>query len=910
MSCVVSVAVSYPLLSADTATEKNVLVLYSFSVKEAFPELEPLKTTVRSRVPVPVNFYVEYLESQRFGNLGYRESLKETIHHAYSGKQFDLVVVGDFPALQFAADYRAQIFPGVPIIFMDIYYGRLPRGAPWPGVTGVTTPEDVAGSIDLALRFHPDTQNVAVVAGNSEFERYWLNVVDDDLRKRHDKLKVIEVQTESTRLLFEQVSGLTPDTIVFFQLVPQASSHEVLGTYDVLAAIAQRFPTYSIWPTYIDHGAIGGSYNNDEMTGVIAGEQAARVLAGEKPENIPIVHNSVPQVRVDWRQLRRWNIPESAIPPGAIIVNREPSPWQQYKPYILATLLVLTLLVFLIIILLLERRQRLRSQSQLAERLRFETLLAQVASSLSILNPGEVDHPILQSLRGVRDFFDVTLASIWQLQEESGALLRTHVWPRDATMRIAVTPEHLPDTVQQLARGEIVQFADETERNSLKDSAAFRAAGIKSFLAVPLQSGEKATRVLALIGVSKVTFWPSDIVARLRTIADMLGHVLARQSTAKALHDSELLKGSILESLRSNVCVIDKAGVIVEVNQAWIDFAVENSMHGQYAVGVGVNYVEICQENKSEESMEALAGILSVLDGSGQPFEMEYACNSPTKQRWFRMTVMRLPRPEGGAVIGHVDITTQKLAEFDKQKMKEEAAQMNRATEMGQLVASLAHELAQPLAAVLSNAQAASRLASRTHPDLTEIKTALADIIEDDQRASAVLNHVRTILKKHTVVPHRVNLNEIVEDIILIVRNNAQLRGVQLKLALCPHAVLVQGDEVPLQQVLLNLVLNAMDAVAQLPSERRLLTVKTSIHAGNGSGLLLVEDEGPGIPDGLRAKLFTPFFTTKNEGLGMGLAICNAILTSLGGSINFQNRPERGATFQVELPLASKELAA
>jgi signal transduction histidine kinase/ABC-type uncharacterized transport system substrate-binding protein len=910
ITCVVVVAASYPLLSADTATEKNVLVLCSFS-PEIVVQLEPLKKTVRSRVPVPVNFYVEYLDTKRFDSPGYRESLKESIHQAYLGKHFDLVIAAAHPALQFAIDYRDQIFHGAPIIFVDVHSSRLPRGSLWPGVTGVTVPLDARGSIDLALRFHPDTQNVAVVAGNSEFERYWLNVVGNELRQHHNKLKVIEVSTESTKLLFEQVSELSTHTIIFFQLIPQESSQQDLGVYDVLAAIARRFPTYCIFDICIDYGAIGGSYPDDALTGVMGGELAARVLDGEKPENIPIIDNSVTHFKVDWRQLRRWNISESVLPPGTIVVNREPGPWQKYKAYVLAALLILTLQLFLIVILLWERRQRVRSQHQLEERLRFETLLAQIASSLSAAGPGEVDYPIQQCLRGVRDFFDVNRASIWQLQPESDALLLTHVWPEDAAIRSAVNPEHFPHTVQRLARGEIVQFANEFERSSLMDCDAFRDAGAKSFLAIPLKSDENAIRVFSLIGESKATYWSSEIVTRLRTIADMLGHVLARQNATKALRESELLKGSILESLRSNVCVIDNAGVILEVNQSWVDFAAENSMERRSTAGVGVNYLEICRESDNgEESAKAVSGIVSVLDGSRHSFEMEYECHSPNKQRWFRMSVMGLPRPKGGAVISHTDITAQTLAEFEQQRMKEETAQMNRATEMGQLVASLAHELAQPLAAVLSNAQAASRLASRPDLDLVEIKTAIADIIEDDQRASAVLNHVRTILKKHTVVPHKVNLNQIVEDVILIVRNNAQLRGVQLKSALYPDAVLVRGDEVPLQQVLLNLVLNAMDAVAHLPAERRVLTVKTCVRDGCESGVLAVEDEGPGVPDGLRAKLFTPFFTTKTEGLGMGLAICSAILTSLGGSINFKNRSERGATFEVELPLASNELAA
>jgi len=266
---------------------------------------------------------------------------------------------------------------------------------------------------------------------------------------------------------------------------------------------------------------------------------------------------------------------------------------------------------------------------------------------------------------------------------------------------------------------------------------------------------------------------------------------------------------------------------------------------------------------------------------------------------------MKLPRSGGGALIIHFDITHQKLAELDRERMQEETAQLHRATEMGQLVASLAHELAQPLAAVLSNAQAASRLAARPELDLPEIQAALSDIIEDDQRARAVLNNVRAILKKHAVTPHKVNLNEIVENVVLMVRSSAQLRGIHLRTKLSEDAVFVQGDEVPLQQVLLNLVNNAMDAMSQVPMERRVLTLKTAVQTQSKCGLLVVEDQGPGVPDGLKARLFQPFFTTKSEGLGMGLSICHTILQTLGGSIELQERPEPGATFRVMLPPAA-----
>jgi C4-dicarboxylate-specific signal transduction histidine kinase len=122
---------------------------------------------------------------------------------------------------------------------------------------------------------------------------------------------------------------------------------------------------------------------------------------------------------------------------------------------------------------------------------------------------------------------------------------------------------------------------------------------------------------------------------------------------------------------------------------------------------------------------------------------------------------------------------------------------------------------------------------------------------------------------------------------------------------LSEDAVLVQGDEIPLQQVLLNLVNNAMDAMNQIPSERRILTLKTALQIPSGSGLLVVEDRGPGVPDELKAKLFQPFLTTKGDGLGMGLAICRTILQTLGGSIELRDQPGEGATFEVVLPPAA-----
>jgi C4-dicarboxylate-specific signal transduction histidine kinase len=234
----------------------------------------------------------------------------------------------------------------------------------------------------------------------------------------------------------------------------------------------------------------------------------------------------------------------------------------------------------------------------------------------------------------------------------------------------------------------------------------------------------------------------------------------------------------------------------------------------------------------------------------------------------------------------------------------EEISHLNRVASMGHMAASLAHELAQPLAAILGNAQAAERLACRPSPDLVEIRAALADIREDDKRAKAVLENMRALFKKQTIDRHEVDLNEIVTGVSRLVRKDALLRGVELRLVLSVSAPRVLGDEVPLQQVILNLISNGMDAMRDIPLDKRILTVTTCVGVDKKCGVILVEDNGPGIAEKDRMKLFTPFFTTKREGLGMGLSICRSILDSLGGRISFDGRPEGGSVFRVELPPA------
>jgi len=361
------VLVISPTVSQEVPAAKNVLVLNSFTNRDSFIELEPFKATLRTHLSMPVNFNVEYLESTRFDDEGYRRGLSETLLHAYSKPPTDLIVVGSYPALRFVLDYRKHMFAGVPIVFVGVDPTRIEGQKNWPGVTGVTSTADVRGSLSLALRFHPDTQNVVLLSGVSEFESYWDDRFRKEVYRDQQNLKLIEVAGLLPRAALDRVSKLPPHTIVFAQVISQDSADSDLKVFDLIRAISQRFPTYSIFNYCFDRGCVGGSYPDSEEDGKRAGEIAARVLSGEKPENIPVEAGSASRAMVDWRQLRHWNIPESALPPGTVILYREPTLWESGRKYFLAGIAVIVVQALLIFGLFWQRARKRKAEAVLRE---------------------------------------------------------------------------------------------------------------------------------------------------------------------------------------------------------------------------------------------------------------------------------------------------------------------------------------------------------------------------------------------------------------------------------------------------------------------------------------------------------------------------------------------------------------
>src|SRR6267378_2541557 len=245
------------------------------------------------------------------------------------------------------------------------------------------------------------------------------------------------------------------------------------------------------------------------------------------------------------------------------------------------------------------------------------------------------------------------------------------------------------------------------------------------------------------------------------------------------------------------------------------------------------------------------------------------------------------------------------LAEVQARQRMAELAHVNRFSTAGELTASIAHEINQPLGSILTNAETADAILQSSNPDIAELKDIVKDILQDDRRAGEVIRRMRSLLKKAPFEVKNMDLNDLARETVEFLSALAIARKVELVSVITPDALPILGDRIQLQQVILNLVVNGIDATRDTPSDNRIISIRTS--RVEKSAQLSVSDRGSGIPEDKLEEVFVPFFTSKAEGMGMGLSIARTIIEAHHGWISAKNRDHGGATFRIRLPLCPAE---
>jgi PAS domain S-box-containing protein len=853
----------------------------------------------------PIEFYTEYLDLAYHPEESYLRSLLNLLQTKYSGRKIDLLIPVSDLAFSFLQAHSNALFPGSPIVFCAVVKPQLETLKPPPNSSGVVAWVDVQGTLVAALKLQPKTRRVVVVGGIAKTDRALLQIAREGLRSYEGQLEITYLTNLPMAEILQRVSSLPPQTVVIYLCMLRDSTGHDFVPRKALERVAQaaNAPVYGLWENLLGHGIVGGHLMSFTEEGRLAGDMGRRVLNGEKPENIPIISEGGNVNEFDWRQLKRWGLKESDLPPGSLVRFREPSLWENYKREVIGTAAGFSVLSLLVVGLLINLGQRRRAERALAKRLQFETLLAELSAHFVTVEASEVDREIDQGIKHLGEFLEIDRVRLWQLFGPQGEFIPTHSWAAPGIPPTSPTQaqEDYPWIRSQMLQGRPVAFSRPAElpEEARVDRQSLITDGIKSALCIPLAMGGKFIGALSLSALRSPKVWDPGLAPELQPIGEIFANALMRN-----VADNELRQGEL------------KYRIVADFTYDW--------EYWQIPDGTWRYVSPACERisgHRPEEFLQHPGLLRDIIVPEDRDRWDHHNCDSQ-KESGGREIQFRLQRPDGstrwiehacqpvtddaGEFIGvrasNRDITLRRQAEMLGQQHREQLAHVTRVATLGELTASLAHEVNQPLNAVMNNAQAALRFLHREQPDLEEVGEALGDIVRDGKRAAEVIQRLRRFLRPGEIHAQAVDINQVIEETTALTRNEFQGSNIRLRFSLTENLPPVWVDRIQIQQVVLNLLMNAKEAMDQAGTNAGEIFVMTE-QEDEETVKVSFRDRGPGLTSENLEKIFEPFYTTKTAGIGLGLAISRSIIASFGGRVYAMPNPDQGATLAFALPI-------
>ncbi|MGF6641302.1 trifunctional serine/threonine-protein kinase/ATP-binding protein/sensor histidine kinase [Paraburkholderia sp. MM6662-R1] len=477
----------------------------------------------------------------------------------------------------------------------------------------------------------------------------------------------------------------------------------------------------------------------------------------------------------------------------------------------------------------------------------------------------------------------------------------TQLQLRDVPVSAAMLPESVLYHV--LRTRESVILDDAVAEPPFATDPYIRQHRARSILCLPLMNLAKLTGALYLENNLTTRVFSPARIAVLRLVASQAAISLENARLYRDLAGREAKIRRLVDANIIGIIVRNHDGDILEANDAFLRMV---GYDREDLVAGRIRWTDLTPPEWRQGDERVLREIRET--GRAQPFEKEYI-----RKDGSRVPVMigtaafEASRKEGVAFV--LDLTERKRAEEEAheserryREVQTALAHANRVDTMGQLTASIAHEVKQPIAAMVTNARAALRWLAAQPPDTEEVRQALSRIVNDGNRAGDVIGRIRELIRKAPPRKERMDLNEAIREVIELTRGEATKRGASVQTQLAGGLPHIEGDRVQLQQVLLNLVINAIEAMSSVSDGARELIVTTGT-ADAGCVLVAVLDSGPGFAADSTEHVFAPFYTTKSAGLGMGLSICRSIIEAHGGRLWASANVPRGAVFQFTVPV-------
>ena len=845
--------------NASAAEPKRVLLVQSFgSAATPFTaRLVAFESELIAKMGDRVDVDEVSLDMARYSDRDIQEAIVNYLQKRQAKWQPDLVVPIGSSATIFVANYRDRLFPETPILYV-VDRRLLPPGALEKNAAYVGQEIDLPGLLEDMLQVAPATKNIAVIVGTTPLEHYWQEAFQKAAEPLAGHINVTYYSDLSFDQMKERASTLPPDSYIIFLLLVRDAAGVTLNSDNALQRLhaVAHAPIDSIFDHQLGLGIVGGRLYESEGVGKEAADVAIRILNGEPASSIPPRLFERLPARYDWRELQRWKINEKLLPPGSTVLFRQPTVWDRYRAWIIAGLSICILQALLITGLLanlikLRRAERFLTESEK----RFQTMAD--AAPVLIWVSGEDKLPTYFN----KAWLEFTGRS---MEQELGNGWKEGVHPDDLA-KISQTYRPAVDAREPFVMQYRLKNSD-AEYRWITDQGVPRYG----------PSGNFRGYVGACVDIT-------DLLKKDATLRQFEERVAL---AAEAAHHGVWE----LDTVTNELWVSDKARSILDLD------------------GDAPTYEDL-QARVHPDDRAARDAVVKKAIATKGDYELEYRV--PLREgaiRWIgeRARCLADEKGELTRLLGvSVDITKRKQAEEEAHRQREQINLLSRVSLLGEMTTSLAHELYQPLSAIITNANAGMRSIDKGKEDPGTLREILVDVEADGRRAHDIIRNVRNTIRKSHPTLRRINLNELVSKVAHIVRPDAVACSCEVETSLAKDLPLIEGDPVQIQQVLVNLISNALDAMQQTPLSRRKIEINT---AGNGDNevRLSVRDHGTGIRTEVRERLFDRFFTTKEQGLGMGLAIVRSIVESHGGDIQAENVADGGTRFYFTLPVKKK----
>ena len=843
-----------PAASAQPRSPRTVLAVHWSS--EDFPNTSVVDAAIRevllSRPGARVDYFAEYLESDRFPGANASLAFRDYIRRKYQGRRIDVVIANAEPALYFVLGHREELFPGAAVVSSTNAIPTAGIRRAGAGLTGVLSRVSDTQTLDLALKLHPSTERVFVVA-QAPADGY-LGEVRASLAGFAQRVQLVYISERSVPSLLAAIRAVPERSLILYIRHSQEDPGNVMFPDEVvrLAAEVSPVPVYAHSDSYIGMGVVGGIVRVPRALGTRLGEMARQILDGTPARDIPLEQVTVVPT-FDWRQVRRWGIDPSLLPPGSDIRFRVPTTWESYRWYIIGALALVAFQGLMIASLVVQRSRRRESET------RFQLLMNYAPVLIWMSGPDKLCSYVN------KQWLDFTGRS---LEQELG-----NGWAE------AVHPDDYHRCLDTYVRAFDAREPFRMEYRLRRHDGQYRWV---------LNEGvPRRTPTGAFVG-----YMGSAI------------DITERKEAEDSLRASEQRYG--LATSAGGVGVWDWN---LETNEIYLDPSLKHLLG--YKDDEITSHLDAWWRLVHPDDTPAVTErVQEHMDGKSRFYEVEYRkLHRDGSIRWFLARGSAVRR-NGRAVrmIGtDTDITERKKVEQALHGAQAELARVSRLVALGEFATSIAHEVRQPLTAILANARACLRWLANGSPDLSELRSALWDVVDASRRADDVIRRNRELFTHHTVQKAPLDINWIIREVALLARTRLQGNQVALAPSLAAELPAVYGDRVELQQVLLNLVANAIDAMESVDPRSRRIELGTSL-AVEGMVQVSVSDRGVGLEGVDMQRIFMGAYTTKVEGTGVGLSISRSIVEAHGGRLWAEQNPDRGATFFFTVPVYTTRL--